>query len=465
MENNRSIAQKLAKQSRSPEKARQDAINARKGRQAYIEACKQQYEEDINVLIHNIEELENYKGKACTVVCEECGTQKKLHNRSAIRKYIKHHREEWNGKILCRGCKISVTKTKKNGERLAASLDNCSFAKDNEYKGAFFEIDKQNRPKYKFTCNICGKYFESPFTFGDEAPVHCPDCYETKTSTSYSEKDLLNFIKTFYKGKIVENSREIISPYELDIYFPELNLAIEFDGEYWHNNSQRTFMKYNLCKEKGIRLVGIYHYEWKNKRSLLENYLKILLWNPSVDIGARECKVKEVPFKEAKDFLNHNHLQGAGTISSKCVNLGLYYRDKLVQLEVFSKPRYSKDYDWELLRECSFEDWLIRGGKAKLLKYFERHYEGSIISYCDKRFFSGISYERCGFKKLEDSNPNYKYVKSEKEYSREKFQKHKLHKLLENFNVNKTETENMLANGYFKLFDFGNMRYIKKELN
>ena len=48
MENSRSIAQKLAKQSRSPEKAKQDAINARKGRQAYIDACKQQYEEDIN---------------------------------------------------------------------------------------------------------------------------------------------------------------------------------------------------------------------------------------------------------------------------------------------------------------------------------------------------------------------------------------------------------------------------------
>ena len=455
MENSRSIAQKLAKQSRSPEKAKLDAINARKGRQAYIDRTKEDFERDLQIRIYSLEELKNYKGKACTVVCEKCGSEKQLKNRSKIRQYIARCESECNNEIICRNCKISATKTLQNKEKLTANLINCKLIDDN-YDGAHFEIEKNLRPKYKFECSICSKVFESPFTFSDEAPVHCPNCYEAKTTTSYSEKDLVEYIRSIYKGKIIENTRDVIGPYELDIYFPELNLAIEYDGEYWHNNSQKTYKKYNLCKEKGIRLVGIYHYEWKTKRRLLENYLKILLWNPSVDIGARECKVREVPFKEAKEFLMHNHLQGAGTISSKCVNLGLYYNDKLVQLEVFSKPRYNKKYDWELLRECSFEDWLIRGGKAKLLKYFERHYEGSIISYCDKRFFSGISYERCGFKKLPDSSPNYKYLKNENEYSREKFQKHKLPKLLEKFDGSKTETENMLNNRYFKLYDFGN---------
>lgn len=463
MKNTRSIAQKLAKQNRSTEKAKQDTLNARKGRQHYLDSCKEEYESSISTLIYSISELESYERKACTVVCESCGNQKKLHNRSAIKHYINHCKEAWEGRILCRGCKISETKIINNREKALASLEECTL--EENYKGSFFEVRKSERPKYKFKCNLCGKEFTSPFTFSDETPVHCPDCYKTKTSTSFAEKELVDFIKSVYDGDVIENSREIIAPYELDIYLPDLNIAIEFDGEYWHNNSQRTYMKYNLCKKKSIRLIGIYYYEWQIKKVILKNYLRVVLQRPSKKIGARECSIKEVPFKEAKSFLNSNHLQGAGTVNSKCICLGLYYKDKLVQLEVFSKSRYNKSYDWELLRECSFEDWVIVGGKAKLLKYFEKHYRGSIISYCDKRFFSGISYEKYGFEKLRDTNPNYKYFKNNTEYSREKFQKHKLASLLEKFDINKTETENMLANGYFKLFDFGNFRYTKKELN
>jgi hypothetical protein len=37
----------------------------------------------------------------------------------------------------------------------------------------------------------------------------------------------MNFIKNNYSGEIIENDRQLIKPYELDIVIPELKLAIE----------------------------------------------------------------------------------------------------------------------------------------------------------------------------------------------------------------------------------------------
>lgn len=51
---------------------------------------------------------------------------------------------------------------------------------------------------------------------------------------SNKEKELSDFCKQFYPN-LIENDRELIAPYELDIVIPELHLAIEFNGVYWHS--------------------------------------------------------------------------------------------------------------------------------------------------------------------------------------------------------------------------------------
>ena len=52
---------------------------------------------------------------------------------------------------------------------------------------------------------------------------------------------------------------------------PILNKAIEYNGEYWHQNKDveaRDLLKQQLCKEKGINLLTIWDNEWmvNNKR-------------------------------------------------------------------------------------------------------------------------------------------------------------------------------------------------------
>ena len=59
--------------------------------------------------------------------------------------------------------------------------------------------------------------------------------------------------------EIVENSREIIKPYELDIYLPKLKIAFEFNGLYWHNELYLE-KNYHLnktcsCENQKIQLI------------------------------------------------------------------------------------------------------------------------------------------------------------------------------------------------------------------
>ncbi len=56
---------------------------------------------------------------------------------------------------------------------------------------------------------------------------------------------------------------------ELDIFLPELNKAIEYNGIYWHskeNVKNRDKLKSTQCKNKGIDLLVIEESDWiKNK--------------------------------------------------------------------------------------------------------------------------------------------------------------------------------------------------------
>lgn len=87
-------------------------------------------------------------------------------------------------------------------------------------------------------------------------------------SKSYSkaEKEIVSFIQGFYSGIIIENTRKVITPQELDIYLPDLNLAIEYNGINWHSITTGMSKDYHLnkslrCRNLGIRLIHIYEFE------------------------------------------------------------------------------------------------------------------------------------------------------------------------------------------------------------
>lgn len=177
-------------------------------------------------------------------------------------------------------------------------------------------------------------------------------------------------------------------------------------------------------------------------------------------IYARKCEVREVGAASASAFLRENHLQGP--VNSP-VRLGLYSGEELAALMTFGKCRFDKKHEWELVRFCSKLNTRVVGGAGKLLRRFEKNYmPKSLVTYADRRWSVGGLYRKLGFSFVKNSPPNYWYADNAvRRYSRVKFQKHRLKDLLEKFDPEKSEVENMRDNGYFRVFDCGNMVFEK----
>lgn len=332
----------------------------------------------------------------------------------------------------------------------------------------YFTID--DRPYVK--CNNCG------FEFLLETPpsqimtnLHCPHC-NPKIRGSQTEKDISNIIKS-WGVEVKENSRKILpNSKELDIYLPEYKLAIEYDGSFWHkyveeenflkgkdyighNDKNYHLKKTNECLEKGIRLIHIFDDEYMNRRDVVFSLLKKFV-NKIDKIGARKCKIKEINKETYKKFTDENHLQG---FSPASVMIGLFFKEDLVAVIGLGKPRFNKSYEWEIIRYCERQDVVILGGEAKLLEFFKRKYNPkSIISYSDRRWFTGSNLIKCGFSFKESTSPNYKYFKPGYYdfMGRYNFQKYKL-KNMKNFEYHEelSEIENMKLNGYSLIYDCG----------
>ena len=258
----------------------------------------------------------------------------------------------------------------------------------------------------------------------------------------------------------IENDRSILNGKEIDLLYD--NIGIEVNGLYWH--SDKYLPKYyhldktKLAESKGIQLLHFWDTEVKDKKELVVSMIDSKLGLTENKIYARKCIIKEVSFKDAKTFLYENHLQGSGAIGK--IRLGLYYNDNLVSIMTFSKPRFNKNYDYELIRFCNIIDTNVIGGASKLLKHFKSIYSGSIISYANRRFSNGKLYETLGFKLINETEPNYMYYKGNETLSRNQCQKHKLKDILKDFDNNLSEHENMLNNGYHRVYDCGNLVYV-----
>lgn len=317
-----------------------------------------------------------------------------------------------------------------------------------------FDIDDYSivEKKYQWKCTKCSTIFES--NLEDGKIPRCPECYPILISTSKFEQEVIEFCKQYYPN-LIENDREILADNkELDIFIPEINLAIECNGLYWHSDLQGKDENYHLfktlkCQEKNIQLIHIFEDEWYNKQDIIESILLAKMGKIEDKIYARKCQIKDVPKNEADDFLFENHLQGP--INGKSV--GLYYEDDLVSILTYGKPRFNKNYDLEILRFCNKKNTIVIGGLSKLVKRIQ----GKIISYCDLRYSDGKGYLSANFKFSKHSNPNYFYLKNNQRYSRIQFQKHKLSKVLESYDPNLTEWENMQLNGYDRIWDCGNL--------
>lgn len=190
----------------------------------------------------------------------------------------------------------------------------------------------------RIKCPICGNYETHSFCNvfannirglkpGRRVPM-CSRCRSSQYS-SYTEKEIADFISTFYSGEYTKNSRNIIYPFELDLYYPEKKIAVEFNGDYWHNSKHCDelyhYNKFKMCLENDITLVSIYESEWRYCQNNIRNYLIDLFNNRSNSLSIID------------DCMRNDYPDPNLIVDNSYIEYKLYHRDNFCYTSGLSK--------------------------------------------------------------------------------------------------------------------------------
>jgi hypothetical protein len=225
---------------------------------------------------------------------------------------------------------------------------------------------------------------------------------------SLAEKNITNWLQSL---NITEIKSLRIGKKSLDIYLPQLNLAVEYNGLYWHAEEllavrlfERPFSSLSitekskvrnyhldktlLAKENGIRLIHIWEHEWITSKDKVKSYLRAQL-GLVTNIYARNCSLIEVSQKVGSKFIQDNHLMGSGILCTRYI--GLEVLGQLVACVGFRKVFNN----YELYRAAYLSDIRVVGGLSKILSHFIKSSSVTdIVSYIDLDKFEGEEKEQ-----------------------------------------------------------------------
>ena len=138
-------------------------------------------------------------------------------------------------------------------------------------------INSKRKLKY-----ICPKGHKHSITWANWLlGYRCPYCVGI---ISKGEIEVRDFIKSLDIEVSQNNRTQISNPdtgngFELDIFMPDFNKAIEYNGEYWHQDKNRDLLKLQLCKDKNIDLLTIWDGEWKDNSDKCKEKMVSFIFN------------------------------------------------------------------------------------------------------------------------------------------------------------------------------------------
>jgi hypothetical protein len=118
-----------------------------------------------------------------------------------------------------------------------------------------------------------------------------------KHSYSIPQMILSEILKKIIGFDFTYNDKTIITPYEIDIFYYNLNLAFEYDGRGWH--TKHLVDKNKLCLDKNITLITIVEnsrrYIDDIKSQIIDN-IDIINNNSGLDLKDVDIKVVEIDY-------------------------------------------------------------------------------------------------------------------------------------------------------------------------
>ncbi len=129
------------------------------------------------------------------------------------------------------------------------------YEKNNEIGLYPDKVSRSSDKKAWWICPICGNSYQTAIKHRTRG-TNCPKC-ANELRTSFPEQAIYYYLKKEFPD--TQNKMDIVKK-EADIFVPCLQLGIEFDGFFYHENDEslkREKEKYEHFKDIGIKLIRI----------------------------------------------------------------------------------------------------------------------------------------------------------------------------------------------------------------
>ncbi len=271
-------------------------------------------------------------------------------------------------------------------------------------------------------------------------------------SVSFSIPQLMikKIIESLITRCVKYNDRSRISPYEIDIFLPEFNLAFEYDGKGWHVDNKNDTIKEKLMSEAGIHLIRFKENSRKYEEDVKSQFISNLnLINYLTRSSLTDIDIACVDLKSV-----YSDIIDKEDIKEICSKYDEYHLFRKEQINVYNKlSRYGilNEFTGHMKRTNPLIKWDEDKCKEEVSKYTNlrdfidksqgcylfmvKHKLNYLYSHLSNRKKShwsdigNIKMEILKFKKLNDfirnSNRCYSYIIA-----------NKLHYLLENLERN-----------------------------
>jgi hypothetical protein len=201
---------------------------------------------------------------------------------------------------------------------------------------------------------------------------------------------------------------------------------------------------------QGIQLVHLWEDVWQNRPAQVIGRIRSIL-GINKRLHGRKTQILKVGQDVADEFWEKHHLQGKAKTKYR---VALCIDSTPVAIAGFSNLRYMKkggpEYrSAELIRFATCTGYTVTGGFTKLLKHFITLYQpDDVMSYADRDWSLGKSYENAGFVLKEVSPPAEIWL------DRHTLQRYFAHRLPEHALDDPHQTR------YIRIFNSGNLKYV-----
>ena len=314
------------------------------------------------------------------------------------------------GCALCANLSKSVSKFKTTESFILES----NLVHENHYDYSLCDYG-DSHSKVIIKCPDHGEFAQSPTHHLNGQG--CPKCYGNNSKPEFEICELIESLGLDY----IHGDRKTISPQEIDILVPEVNLAIEFNGNYWHSDKQKPkgyhFDKTKSANEAGYRMIHIWESDWETRKEQIKRIIINACGKTNeLTLNGRDCVVQEIEMRTINEFLDEYHIQGR--VHTAAIKLGLTHKTEgLVAVMTFSKganirgtariKAEKSEVPWNLTRYATKHS--VRGGASKLFKHATQNIGLNFIeSYSMNDYFTGGMYQHLGFEKTMSYGADYR---------------------------------------------------------